>query len=81
MNDFWDGVLETAVYQIEIDEHSDAKREYYSIAQAKEYLRVKFPTEYFDNVSIGDLIFEEKLELVASFAEEIGFGKCLVKVR
>ena len=50
MDDFWDGILATAVYQIEINEHSDITREFYSIEQAKEYLKVKFPTKYFDNV-------------------------------
>ena len=79
MDDFWDGVLATAVYQIEINEHSDITREFYSIEQAKEYLKVKFPTEYFDNVVIADLIREEKLELVASFVEEIGLANAWLK--
>ena len=79
MDDFWDGILATAVYQIEINEHSDITREFYSIEQAKEYLKVKFPTKYFDNVVIADLIREEKLELVASFAEEINLANAWVK--
>ena len=79
MGDFWDGILATAVYQIEINEHSDITREFYSIEQAKEYLKVKFPTEYFDNVVIADLIREEKLELVASFVEEIVLANAWLK--
>lgn len=76
MDDFWDGMLARAAYQIAINEHSDINREFYSIDQAKEYLKAKSPTEYFDNVVVADLIREEKLELVASFAKEV----CLAKI-
>lgn len=75
MDDFWDGMLTRVAYQIAINEHSDINREFYSIDQAKEYLKAKSPTEYFDNVVIADLIREEKLELVASFAKEVSLAK------
>ncbi len=71
MDDFWGGALDNTVFQVEINEHSDIAREFYSIKQAIEYLKVRLPTEYFDNVVMADLIREEKLELVASFSEEI----------
>ncbi len=74
MGDFWDGVLDNTVYHIE-----PIICEFYPIEEAVEYLRVKFPTEYFNNIVLANLILKEKLELVVSFEEEIDLANAWLK--
>ena len=74
MDDFWDGVLDDAVYHIE-----PIICEFYPIEEAVEYLRVKLPTEYFNKIVLANLILEEKLELVVSFEEEIDLANAWLK--
>lgn len=51
MDDFWDGVLDNAVYQIE-----PITCEFYPLKEAMEFLKVKFPTEYFNKIVLANLI-------------------------
>lgn len=54
-------------------------QEFYSIEQSIEYLKVKFPAEYFSKIVLANLILKEKLELVVAFEEEIDLAQAWIK--
>jgi hypothetical protein len=75
MDDFWDDVLAMGIYQMEVNEDTNPVREFYTLNQAKEYLKTQFPSLYFDDFEIVELMKKGELELRLAFKDEIALAE------